>query len=160
MVQVDEPLVRAARHREQRAVRERDAGTRLELVHVVDPALLAGRDRHDAAVHLVHHVEERLELGALCESARDGLPVDAAVRDGEARREPGRAGEHRFAQDHLHALDLVGRCGALVRVVAHREETECGVTDVGRVVHRGAAPLHRGQVLGERREVPRDARHQ
>ena len=88
---------------EQRAVRERHAGARLQLVHVGDAALLARRDRDDAAADLAHHVEQRLELGALGEAARHRLAVDAAVRDREAGREPGRAGEHRLAQDGLHA---------------------------------------------------------
>jgi hypothetical protein len=50
--------------------------------------VVAGRDAHDARVELAQDVEQGNELGAVCEAARDGLAVDAAVRGREAGREP------------------------------------------------------------------------
>ena len=57
----------------------------------------------------------------------------------------------------LHTGDLLGRRRPLVGVVAHDEETECRVAEVGGEVQAEAVPLDRGEVLGEGGEVPGDA---
>ncbi len=142
--------------REQRPVGEGDAGRGLQVVHVVDAALLAGGDGHDAPTELAHDLEEGDELGAIGEAARYRLPVDAAVGDGKAGGQAGGAGQHGLAQDRLHGDDLVRRGRALVGVIAHGEQAQGGVADVGREVEPGAPALHRRQVLGEGGEVPRD----
>ena len=87
-----------------------------------------------------------------------GLPSTPRCVDREAGGEAGGARLHRLAQDGLHLRDLVVGGGALVRVVAHHEQPQRGVADVRGEVQRGAAPLDRREVLGEGREVPRDAR--
>ena len=119
--------------------------------------MLTRRDRHDTAADLAHHIENRLELGAIGETARHRLAVDAAVRNGETGREPRGAREHRFAQCRLDLRDLFGRRRSLVGRVAQHEEPQRGVPDIRREVQTGAAPFDRRQVFGERGEVPRDA---
>ena len=82
------------------------------------------------------------------------------MRQCEARREPGSAREQSLTEDGLHARDLLGRRHPLVRVVAHHEQPQRGVADVRRVVECHTVTLDRPEVLGERREVPRDARRE
>jgi hypothetical protein len=61
---------------------------RLQRVEVGIAALLARRGEHHALARPSHRREQRLDLIALGEAARDRLPVDAAVREGEAVENP------------------------------------------------------------------------
>ena len=149
----------SARRGEQRP-EQGSPGECLELVEVGIGGLLARRGEQRALAGLARGAEQRVDLVARGETARDRLAVDATVGEREAGRESGRARSERFANEPTHLLDLVGRRGALVRRVAHDEEPQGGMTDVGGEIEARAAAADRVEIFGEGLEIPDDARGQ
>ena len=86
-----------------------------------------------------------------------GLPSMPRCGNAKLVAKPAAPGVHRLAEDVLHARALFLGGGALVRVVTHHEQTQRGVPDVGGEVDADAVVGDRREVLGEGREVPRDA---
>ena len=91
--------------------------------------------------------------------------IDGTGRPPSPRWKPPRSLENPSAPPSIdvrhhraHPRDLVVGRLALVGVVAHHVQADRRVADVATEVDRGAAPVHRGEVLGVGLEVPLDAR--
>ena len=142
---------------EQGAVGEWHAHLGLQRVHVVDANLLARGNRHNAPAFLAQHADEGLELITGGESAGNGQAVSPAVGHGKAGGQTGRPGVDGLGHHLHHAGHLVVGGRPLIGLVAHHEQSQGGVADVGPKVE-GDAPVGNGvQILGERLEVPGDA---
>ena len=97
----------AVRRRQDRGVGDRRADARLHLVGVAERQVLAAVDADDTATAVADGTAQRFDLDALGPAARYRLAVGAAMGDGEARRETGRAGVHRLTDHRRHLGDLV-----------------------------------------------------
>ena len=149
-------LVAPVRQSEQR-VGKGPADARLPLVDVGVGALLPRRGEHHAFARPPGGEEESLDLVSCRKTAGDGLAVHAAVRVGEAGREPCCARLHGFHQNPAHVVDLVTGGGALVGRVPHHVEAERAMPQVAGEVQHRAAPVHQLHVLGIRLKIPYDA---
>ena len=103
-------------------------------------------------------VAELVEVG---DPRRHGSALVAVVGGGGAAGEADGTAGHRLGDDGLHPIELVGRGGALVGLLAHHVQARGGVPHVAAVVEGGAAATDRLEVLRERLElVPRHAHRQ
>ena len=85
-----------------------------------------------------------------------GHRVPVAVLVDERRRQPERAGRERVGEHRGEPVALVGRGGAVPRLVAHHVDAQVRVADERGDVHRGAVRPQRVAPLGVRLPRPRD----
>ncbi len=118
LVELDGRAVRPIWPREQ-GVREGAADLGLPLVDVLVGALLARGDEDHALAGLPRRSEQGLDLVGFGEAAGDGLAVDTAVGEREARREARSPGRDALLHQGCHLHDLVRLRRSLVCRVAH-----------------------------------------
>src|SRR5680860_1233508 len=119
----------------------------------------AGGAFDDAAALSGEHVDERSELARVGKRARHVAAVGREVTQRARRRESERAGLHRLFDEAGHLGQLVIGRGLVPveRTVAHRPESQRGVTDHPADVDALVVAVQGPQVLAVGLPVPREA---